>query len=111
MYTYANSHSDTYFISVKNLSANDDKLHFNALSLRKFGIRYYRALKKINSIEPLQMKLTIGIYIQPPLKELAFVAEVKFAGKITLAIPAAGASDIPNALIHIAHGTVIRRKI
>lgn len=39
----------TAFVSAKGLSANEDNLHFNAKSLREFGLRYYDAYK---SIEP-----------------------------------------------------------
>lgn len=34
---------DYHFVSAYGLSSNPDFLHFNALSLREFGMRYYRA--------------------------------------------------------------------
>lgn len=36
----------TGFVSAKGLTANPDNLHFNAASLREFGLRYYAEWKK-----------------------------------------------------------------
>lgn len=37
----------TGFVSAKGLSSNPDYLHFNAQSLREFGLRYYQEFKKL----------------------------------------------------------------
>ena len=34
-----------YFVSAKGLTSNSDYLHFNAASLREFGLRYYKAFR------------------------------------------------------------------
>lgn len=39
------------FASAKGLTSNEDLLHFNSLSLREFGIRYYNEFKKIISLK------------------------------------------------------------
>lgn len=39
------------FVSAKGLDSNADKLHFNARSLREFGLRYYEAYKKLAKAE------------------------------------------------------------
>ncbi|WP_412518717.1 sialate O-acetylesterase [Staphylococcus simulans] len=45
---------DTYFVTAKGLTMNPDGIHFNAQSLRRFGIRYYEAFKTLASLnEPL----------------------------------------------------------
>ncbi|MBE9463616.1 sialate O-acetylesterase [Dyadobacter subterraneus] len=42
---FANTNPNAYFVSAAELTANPDGLHFDALSLRKFGIRYFEAFK------------------------------------------------------------------
>ena len=37
----------TGFVSAEGLTANADNLHFNAASLREFGLRYYEEFKKL----------------------------------------------------------------
>ena len=37
----------TGFVSAEGLTANEDNLHFNAASLREFGLRYYEEFKKL----------------------------------------------------------------
>lgn len=39
----------TGFASAEGLTANADNLHFNAVSLLEFGLRYYEAFKKLES--------------------------------------------------------------
>ena len=43
----ANKNYMTGFVPADGLSANIDNLHFNAKSLREFGMRYYHVFKKI----------------------------------------------------------------
>ncbi len=41
---------NTYYVSAKNLTCKADKLHFNAKSLREFGLRYYDVFKNKRSL-------------------------------------------------------------
>lgn len=62
---YAKKHSNSYFITAQNLSANEDQIHFNSRSLRQFGIRYFKALdqkKHILSPIPEEESILAAIY-------------------------------------------------
>ena len=37
------------FVPADGLTSNPDQLHFNAQSLREFGVRYYRAFQKLEN--------------------------------------------------------------
>lgn len=51
---YTAVHPNSYFVSAEDLTANDDQIHFNGPSLRRFGSRYYHAFVNKTSInEPL----------------------------------------------------------
>lgn len=39
-----------YYVSAKGLTCNPDNLHFNAVSIRKFGERYYKVFKEKRSL-------------------------------------------------------------
>lgn len=53
--TFAEQHENVYYVTSKGLTANPDQLHFNAVSLRKLGRRYYTAYKeRRNVLEPLK---------------------------------------------------------
>ena len=43
----ANQNPMVGFVSAKGLGAKADNLHFNAMALRKFGLRYYEEFKKL----------------------------------------------------------------
>ncbi|MFP3597838.1 sialate O-acetylesterase [Chryseobacterium sp. SIMBA_029] len=43
---FAEDHDHCYFVSAKGLTANPDNIHFNAISQRKFGIRYFKAFQQ-----------------------------------------------------------------
>ena len=45
--TIANIRPHTGFVSAEGLTANPDNLHFNARSLREFGVRYYEQFCKL----------------------------------------------------------------
>ncbi len=45
--SYADKTDMTGFVSAEGLTPNPDGLHFNAKSLREFGIRYYNEFKKL----------------------------------------------------------------
>lgn len=47
---FAEDHDHTYFVSAEGLTANPDNIHFDAISQRKFGIRYFRAFEQKNHI-------------------------------------------------------------
>ena len=42
---------NTGFVSAEGLGANPDHLHFNARSLREFGLRYYAEFRKLQQEE------------------------------------------------------------
>ena len=44
---YASTHEMTGFVSAEGLTPNPDNLHFNAVSLREFGVRYYNEFLKL----------------------------------------------------------------
>ncbi|AZA48475.1 sialate O-acetylesterase [Chryseobacterium carnipullorum] len=43
---FAKDHEHCYFVSAEGLTANPDNIHFNAISQRKFGIRYFKAFQQ-----------------------------------------------------------------
>lgn len=47
----ADTHKDIGFVSAEGLESNPDNLHFNAQSLRAFGLRYYEEFKKLENKE------------------------------------------------------------
>jgi hypothetical protein len=47
---YAENTPNAYFVTAKGLTANADGLHFDAVSLRKFGIRYFEAFHKRTNV-------------------------------------------------------------
>jgi Carbohydrate esterase, sialic acid-specific acetylesterase len=51
---FAHEQQNCYFVTAKGLTANPDGIHFNAISQRKFGYRYFEAYsKKRHILEPL----------------------------------------------------------
>ncbi|WP_160137743.1 sialate O-acetylesterase [Chryseobacterium sp. c4a] len=47
---FANTHANCYFVTAKGLTANADSIHFNALSQRLFGVRYYGAFRDLKHV-------------------------------------------------------------
>lgn len=45
----ADTNSMTGLVSAEGLGANEDNLHFNAKSLREFGLRYYKVFMKLEN--------------------------------------------------------------
>ncbi|MFZ4928565.1 sialate O-acetylesterase [Chryseobacterium sp. Mn2064] len=43
---FAKAHANCYFVTAKGLTANADNIHFNALSQRILGVRYYSAFRE-----------------------------------------------------------------
>ncbi|WP_276877805.1 sialate O-acetylesterase [Chryseobacterium joostei] len=48
--SFARTHANCYFVTAKGLTANADGIHFNALSQRILGIRYYTAFRDLTNI-------------------------------------------------------------
>lgn len=46
LFAYAQQQENCYFVTAEGLVANEDQIHFNSISLRKFGTRYYQAFAK-----------------------------------------------------------------
>ncbi|SDD99795.1 hypothetical protein SAMN05216464_103284 [Mucilaginibacter pineti] len=91
--------ANSYFVTASGLNSNQDGLHFDAMSLRKFGIRYFEAYhSKRNILEPLDFEddLLRNIYDRPLTKiEQTMVLEIRFAkGEIS-------AAELQNQLAQI----------
>lgn len=85
---YANENTNTYFVTAKGLTANPDGIHLNAVSQRKFGIRYYESFSKrknvLNPIENENELLDLCINIPLTKEEKMYLEMMDFAlGKIT----------------------------
>ncbi|MBE7178664.1 MAG: sialate O-acetylesterase [Mucilaginibacter polytrichastri] len=88
LHAYAQAQKNCFFVSAEGLTANEDQLHFDAASLRKFGLRYYQAFKDRTDItSPLadEEHLLESIYNRPlSSKERVSVIENLFAfGRIS----------------------------
>ncbi|RYE27354.1 MAG: sialate O-acetylesterase [Sphingobacteriaceae bacterium] len=87
---FAYNNPNTYFVTSSGLTANADGLHFDAASLRKFGIRYFEAYnRRKNILSPVTSEDEIVNIIQDrPLtkSEKAALLEISFAtGGLSLA--------------------------
>lgn len=87
---FSETKSDCYFITANGLTANQDGLHFDAVSQRRFGIRYFESFfEKKNILAPLTGEdVLIRTITDKPLtqKEQSTLLEIEFAlGKISLA--------------------------
>ena len=52
--TFAREQSNCYFVTASGLTCNPDGIHFDAVSQRRFGLRYFEAFsKKQHVLEPL----------------------------------------------------------
>lgn len=47
---FAKTHANSYFVTAKGLTANADNIHFNALSQRILGVRYYSAFRDLKHL-------------------------------------------------------------
>jgi hypothetical protein len=81
---YAETKPNAYFVTAKGLTANADGLHFDAVSQRKFGVRYFESFsKKKNTLAPLadEIQLVDKIQDRPLTKgERIALLEISFAG-------------------------------
>lgn len=86
---FAEIKPNCYFVTANELTANQDGLHFDAISQRRFGIRYFESLLgKKNIMTPLANENELIEIIQNRLltkKEKSALLEIDFArGKISL---------------------------
>ncbi|NIG54431.1 sialate O-acetylesterase [Chitinophaga sp. Cy-1792] len=86
---YAESQPHCYFATAAGLTANPDYIHFNAASLRLFGIRYAEAFTKQQQITaplPFESAVLETIYNREmTVAEKTFELQLKFAhGKISV---------------------------
>lgn len=87
--TFAEAQANRYYVSAAEFTGNRDGLHFDAKSLRRFGIRYFEAYRTKKSIlEPLDFEVNSldKIYDRPLSKnEQLMLLEIKFGkGEISL---------------------------
>lgn len=86
---FAETKPNCYFVTATGLTANEDGLHFDAVSQRKFGVRYFESfLKKKNILVPPYNENELVNLIQDrpltPTEKIALL-EISFAGgKISL---------------------------
>ncbi|MEX6688969.1 sialate O-acetylesterase [Danxiaibacter flavus] len=86
---FAQTHENCYFVTAEELTANEDYIHFNAASLRIFGVRYFEAFNKLQHVmKPFahEDEVLQAIYNRPlTRKEKNTLLEYRFAsGEITL---------------------------
>jgi hypothetical protein len=86
---FAEMRPNSYFVSAEGLTANQDGLHFDAASQRKFGVRYFESfLKKKSILAPLDGEdgLVNTIPDRPlTIAEKTALLEIKFAsGELSL---------------------------
>lgn len=57
---FAEEQYNTYFVTAEGLTSNPDGIHINAISQRKFGVRYYEAFsKKRNVLSPMENEMEL----------------------------------------------------
>ena len=64
--TLANTNEYIGYVSAEGLTSNPDGLHFNAASLRTFGVRYFEKFRDMNTL----MKVGQEIFFEDGLTEL-----------------------------------------
>ncbi len=89
LHKYAAETPNAYFVTSTGLTANDDGLHFDAVSQRKLGVRYFESFSKKKSVlAPLTAENDLVNIIQDrPLTKTEKIAllEISFAsGNISL---------------------------
>lgn len=85
---FASEQKNSYFVTAEELTSNPDGIHMNAISQRKFGIRYYEAFSKSNNVlSPVENEMELlDICINRPYTkgERMYLEMIEFAlGKIT----------------------------
>ena len=57
---FAEEQDNTYFVTAEGLTSNPDGIHVNAISQRKFGVRYYEAFsKRRNVLSPMKNEMEL----------------------------------------------------
>lgn len=57
---FSNEQNYCFFVTSEELTSNPDGIHLNAISQRKFGIRYYKAFtQRKNVLDPLENELEL----------------------------------------------------
>lgn len=83
----AEQEANCYFVTADGLTANPDGIHLNAVSQRKFGLRYYQAFAQRQSVfEPLTVEETWQEQLQttPTTTVSMYLLSKEFAlGKIS----------------------------
>lgn len=83
------THDGYYYVSARGLTSNADFLHFNAVSLREFGKRYYAAYRDRRSVMDDEFRTTPSIAVgagadySEIMQELATLNERFRTGEIT----------------------------
>ena len=81
---FAELHTNCYFVTAQGLTANPDGIHFNAVSQRSFGLRYYQAYRNLKSVfDPIKDEENIleALYARPHTQtEKIKLLELEFAG-------------------------------
>lgn len=85
---FVSEQKNSYFVTAKELTSNPDGIHMNAISQRKFGIRYYEAFSKRNNVlSPVEDEMELlNICINRPYTkgEKMYLEMMEFAlGKMT----------------------------
>lgn len=86
---YADTQPNAYFATADGLTANADGLHFDAVSQRKFGIRYFEAFdKRMNILLPVadeNARISLMENRELNTEEKRMLLEISFGrGEITL---------------------------
>lgn len=85
---FAIEQDNCYFVTAKGLTSNHDGIHFDSISQRKFGVRYFDAFSnKHHVLEPLMNENELLILIQSRTytkTEKSYIKSMEFAlGKIS----------------------------
>jgi hypothetical protein len=79
----AHTEKNCYFVTSKGLTANPDGIHINAISQRKFGLRYYEAFSKqkhvLDSLDTEHEWIEKAAKRELTKNERIFVQSTKFA--------------------------------
>ena len=80
---FADEQDNCYFVTASELTCNPDCIHFDAISQRKFGLRYFEAFsKKHNVLNPLdnEKEMLESLYARPHTKnEKIYMVSMDFA--------------------------------
>ena len=68
---FAKEQKHSYFVTAEGLTSNPDGIHIDAISQRKFGVRYYEAFsKRENVLNPIENEMDLlNICMNKPYTE------------------------------------------